>query len=95
MRHDDPPDPNKKCDKSKDDDDQPPVKYKLEPIPPIVSEGPCEAWELADAWTLGFGFGAEAVLGPFGTPFHLLEALSAWEHHEFCTPLYTPPKDLQ
>jgi hypothetical protein len=64
MRRPDPPNPNKcnKGDQPPDEPPDPPIDYS---IPPIVSEGRCEAWELADAWALGFGLAAEGFLGPF------------------------------
>lgn len=63
MRHDSPPDPNKKCDKSKDDsgDDQPPPPVRQPPNPIVTAEsnGSC-----SDAvWEFGAGAGGTAIMG--------------------------------
>jgi RHS repeat-associated protein len=88
MRHDSPPDPNKKCDKGdQPPDDEPPVVYKVEPIPPILGEGPCTTWELADAWLLGFTMTAHALIQEeVAEPLHVLEGGSALLHWELCEP---------
>ncbi|MGA8341816.1 MAG: RHS repeat-associated core domain-containing protein, partial [Candidatus Sulfotelmatobacter sp.] len=83
MRPPNPPNPNK-CDKGdQPPDDEPPVVYKVEPIPPILGEGPCTTWELADAWLLGFTMTAHALIQEeVAEPLHVLEGGSALLHWE-------------
>jgi RHS repeat-associated protein len=86
MRHDDPPDPNKKCDKGDQPPDEPPPPQDPIPvIPPILSEGPCATWELADWWLGGFTMGAHFLAQEeIAIPLHLAEATSMALHWELC-----------
>jgi len=57
-----PPSPNK-CDKGDQPQDEPlPEPDQYQPPPPILSEGQCLTWTLADGWLHGFVIGA-AIFG--------------------------------